>query len=74
MSFVIAPYFLFVSENKYLLSVVLTGVAFIIVGATRGSVTGQSRVKTSTETLLIGGVAAAIAYVVGYFIRHVVLS
>src|SRR3989344_4968135 len=58
ISFVMAPLFPSIELNKFILSVVLTGFAFAIVGGLRGKITGKSKLSSSIETLLIGGFAA----------------
>ncbi|MBI2824472.1 MAG: VIT1/CCC1 transporter family protein [Planctomycetia bacterium] len=47
------------------LSAAATGVAFLLVGIARGAVLGESLLHSGLETLLIGGVAAALSYAVG---------
>ena len=54
------------------LSIVLTAFAFIGIGAVRGIVTRHEPVRSALETLLIGGCAALISYLVGYFLRGLV--
>jgi vacuolar iron transporter family protein len=69
LSFVFAPLSPTLSANKFTYSIVLTGISFIIIGAIRGSVANKSKIKSSIETLLIGGIAALIAFLVGYLLR-----
>lgn len=57
--------------NEFLVSIIFTAAAFIIIGVVRGTVTNKSRTKSSIETILIGGLAAAIAYFVGHLLRDV---
>ncbi|MBI5803721.1 VIT1/CCC1 transporter family protein [Candidatus Pacearchaeota archaeon] len=71
ISFIIAPFSFFIEENKFTLSFILTGIALLIVGAAKGNIIGKNRIKSSFETFLIGGVAALIAFLVGYFLRGV---
>lgn len=59
-------------ENQFIYSGVLTGMAFIVVGWFKGKVTGKNKVKSSFETLIIGGVAAALAFVVGRLISSLI--
>ncbi|MCK5391541.1 MAG: VIT1/CCC1 transporter family protein [Deltaproteobacteria bacterium] len=56
-------------SNTFTLSIILTSVAFFIVGSVKGQVVGSGRLFSGFETLLIGGVAAVIAYYVGYLLR-----
>jgi len=56
---------------KFKLSILLTGVTFLLIGAMKARVTQKSKIKSAIETLLIGGVAALIAFVVGYLLRGI---
>ncbi len=59
-------------ENQFLYSSVLTFVSLGIVGWFRGKVSEKSEAKTMFQTILIGGIAAILAFAVGYFIRSLV--
>jgi VIT1/CCC1 family predicted Fe2+/Mn2+ transporter len=52
-------------------SAVATGVAFFGIGVFKGRVLSRPMLATGLETLLIGGGAASLAYVVGVWLRHV---
>jgi VIT1/CCC1 family predicted Fe2+/Mn2+ transporter len=56
-------------SNTFTLSIILTSIAFFIVGSVKGQIVGKRWVLSGFETLLIGGAAAVIAYVVGYLLR-----
>lgn len=73
-SFVIAAYTdnSFWISNQFVLSILLTAIAFIVIGIAKAYVTSKSRWKSSLETLLIGGVAAVIAFLVGFFIKGLI--
>lgn len=62
----------FILKNQFLFSIILTGVAFLIVGAVKGKITGKHPFKSSIETLAIGGIAAILAFVVGYGLSMIV--
>jgi vacuolar iron transporter family protein len=64
--------FVFFKTRQFEISFVLTGVALLIVGYIRGKISNRSCVKCSVETLLIGGVAAGLAFGVGYVLRMVI--
>lgn len=68
------PYLLsFISEtvnaSVYQLSIILTFITFFFIGSAKVYVTGKNWLKSGLETLLVGGVAAIIAYAIGYFLR-----
>lgn len=52
-------------------SVVLTGAAFIIVGAAKGRVVHERWYTSALETLVVGAGAAALAFVVGRLLRGI---
>lgn len=70
LSFVIAPFSSVIDENKFLLSAILTGCAFFIVGAIKGDIVKSGRVRSAFLTLAMGGTAAVIAFFVGFFVRQ----
>ncbi|HMP67440.1 MAG TPA: VIT1/CCC1 transporter family protein [Candidatus Paceibacterota bacterium] len=55
-------------KNNFLISIFLTGVAFVMVGYVKGLITEKNKFLSSIQTLSIGALAAVIAYFVGYFI------
>lgn len=68
------PYFLSyfsetIKESVYPLSIVMTALAFFFVGSAKVFVTKKNWLKSGMETLLVGGLAAVIAYLVGYMLR-----
>lgn len=69
ISFVLAPFSTTIDQNKFLYSTILTGIAFIFVGAIKGSITEKSKLYSAIETFLIGSLAALIAFVVGYLLK-----
>lgn len=69
LSFTFAFLSSFLEENKFTISMILTGLAFALIGCIKGAVTGKSRTLSALETFLIGGVAAFIAFIVGYLLK-----
>ncbi len=56
-------------KNQFLFAFILTGIAFLIVGYFKGDVIGKQKTRAALETLLIGSVAAGLAFLVGYLLR-----
>ena len=71
ISFILAAIFKnsILIENQFTYSFVLTGFALLIVGALKGEIVGKHPGKSAVETLIIGGIAAALAFGVGYFVK-----
>ncbi len=64
--------FIFNFSSQFFYSALLTIIAFGIVGWFKGVITGKSRIFSSLQTILIGGVAATISFFIGYFIKNIV--
>ncbi len=63
----IVSYFTFIN-NPLLFSVVLTLISLFLLGVIKSKVTGKHPIISGLETLLIGGLAAGVAYIVGYLL------
>lgn len=70
--FVFAPLSLFINDNKIILSLLFSGLAFLGVGGVKAVIVGKPIWRSAFETFFVGGTAAFIAYAVGYFLRGVV--
>ena len=55
--------------QKFLIACVLTGIAFIVIGWLKATVTHTSRFKGVGETVLLGLFAAVVAYYVGFYLE-----
>ncbi|MEW6604717.1 MAG: VIT1/CCC1 transporter family protein [Thermoproteota archaeon] len=53
-------------------SVIFTGAAFFLIGAVKGKVVQKPLLRSGLSTLLVGGIAAVVAYIVGYILNLVV--
>jgi vacuolar iron transporter family protein len=53
----------------FVASACATGVAFVLIGVLKGHILERSRLRSGFETLLVGGSAAALAYVVGVWLH-----
>lgn len=64
------PYILFgLRENTFFVSIIFTFLALLILGVLRWKVTTQTLLRSVSEIVLIGGLSAVIAYIVGTFFR-----
>ncbi len=69
----ICAIFVDMSNNaQFAWSIIATFLAFILLGIVRGEVMKKSPVGTAIETVIVGGVAAAIAYGVGVMLKGLV--
>lgn len=73
-SFVFASQFEIVNNHTFLVSIILTALAFIFIGIIKASLVKQKIWRSATETFLIGILAASIAYFVGYFLEHIIIG
>ena len=69
LAYVLSYFSDFFETNTFTLSIILTSIAFFIVGSVKGRIVEKRWFLSGMETLLVGGVAAIIAYVVGYLLR-----
>ena len=58
--------------EPFTVSIVLTAAAFLLVGALKSAVVGQRIFRGSAETLVLGGIAAALAFFVGRLLEGIV--
>lgn len=65
-------YFSKIQYDLFIMSCVLTSMAFILVGFLKSIVTGASRLRSTLETLLLGAIAAVLAYYVGDFLENLI--
>jgi vacuolar iron transporter family protein len=59
------------SDTAFVISLLLSGAALWGLGAAKVLVTERSALRSGTHMLLVGGCAAAVAYVVGVLLRNV---
>jgi VIT1/CCC1 family predicted Fe2+/Mn2+ transporter len=57
--------------DPFLWSAVLTGIAFLVVGAMKARFVDQAWWRSALETLAVGGLAAVLAYAAGAFLQSV---
>jgi VIT1/CCC1 family predicted Fe2+/Mn2+ transporter len=59
------------NQTAFAASVVLAGAALFALGAAKVYVTGRNPIRSGLEMLAVGGLAAAVAYVVGAFLKSI---
>jgi VIT1/CCC1 family predicted Fe2+/Mn2+ transporter len=60
------------ASNAFAYSVIFTGAAFFLIGIVKGRVVQKPLLRSGMNTLLVGGIAAAVAFAVGYFLNLIV--
>ena len=58
------------ADQTFLVSALVTALAFFAIGMVKGLVLGRPAVRSGFETLLVGGLAAFLAYAVGAWLRQ----
>ena len=69
LSFVLSLIFPSLYSNKFLYSIILTAIALLMVGSVKGLLLNKHPVMSALQTLIIGGIAATLAFLVGYFLQ-----
>lgn len=64
------PY-LFHNENSFMISSVLTGITFFIIGSVKSRWSTSTWLRSGSETLLVGALAAILAYGVGVLLKGI---
>ncbi len=66
LAYVLTVYFPELSSHAFLIASVLTGVTLFILGTLKSKVTKSKWIRSGVEMLIVGGLAAFVAYVVGF--------
>lgn len=67
------PYVLFNNGQLFIIAIVFSGIALFSIGALRVFFSNRSWFISGIEMLGIGGIAASIAYYIGFFIKMIVV-
>lgn len=73
----LSPLFLaawFAGEQMFIASAILTGTTFFAIGVVRGRLTERNQLLAGFETLLVGGSAATLAFLVGAWLKGLVAA
>ena len=60
------------NPNSFFITIILTAIALFVLGVFKAEISHRNKFKSGFETLLIGGVAAGAAYLVGYLLAGLV--
>jgi len=60
------------ATDAFTYSIVFTAAAFFLIGSVKGRVVQKPLLRSALSTLLVGGLAASVAFVVGYILNLVV--
>lgn len=71
-SYIAAFFFPSISMHATTISFILTACAFLFIGAVKGLVVKKHPIAAALETLLIGALAALLAFIVGAFIKSLI--
>ena len=63
------PFVLRMGKSDFSISVIFTAFALLLLGLLRAGISRQKPLRGVLETLLVGGVSASVAYIVGTFFR-----
>lgn len=69
LSYVLSYFIEGLKSIVYPVSILLTAITFFFIGSAKVFLTGKKWLLSGFETLLIGGAAAVIAYIIGYLLR-----
>ncbi len=72
ISFLSALIYSYAEQTQFTLSFLLTGCALALVGFGKGQIVKGNSFRSTIETLLIGGIAAGLAYGLGAYIQTIV--
>jgi VIT1/CCC1 family predicted Fe2+/Mn2+ transporter len=60
------------ATDAFAYSVVFTAAAFFLIGIIKGRVVQKPLLRSAFSTLLVGGLAASVAFLVGYLLNLIV--
>lgn len=70
LPFLVAPFSPLISTRTPIFSFAFAAVAFLVVGGIQGYITEKNKSLTALRTLFIGGVAATLAFAVGFLLNQ----
>lgn len=70
--YVVSGIFDLTITREFMFTCILAGISMFILGSMKSKFTGKIWYKSGFETLLIGGIAASSAYLVGHFLAQII--
>jgi VIT1/CCC1 family predicted Fe2+/Mn2+ transporter len=70
LAYVLSYLFSSLKDQTFPISILFTSCALFIVGSVKGEIVDKKWYLSGFETLLIGGIAATIAFLVGFLLRE----
>ena len=71
-AYVIGANIPFIAQNTFMVASALTGATLFLLGALKVKITGANWLRSGTEMLMVGGIAAIAAYGIGFYISGIV--
>src|SRR5215207_3007295 len=66
--FLYASGFILSTQIAFLYSIIFTALSFLLIGIVKGRIVGMPIARSGLSTLAVGGIAATVAYIVGYLL------
>lgn len=66
LTYILSTFIPFMLENAFLLASILTGTTLFTLGAVKSRITQSNWMRSGMEMLTVGGLAAVVAYLVGF--------
>jgi VIT1/CCC1 family predicted Fe2+/Mn2+ transporter len=69
LSYLFASFVPIIMENTFTAACILTAITLFILGAVKVKVTGKNWFKSGMEMVIVGGIASAAAYLIGFLLQ-----
>ncbi|MDO8459886.1 MAG: VIT1/CCC1 transporter family protein [Nanoarchaeota archaeon] len=74
ISFVLASFNNSIAAHRFTYSFILTGLALLLIGSVKGYVVKKHFLRSALQTLIIGGIAALLAFGVGFLLKNIIVG
>lgn len=72
LTYLLVPYFPLARDHNFATACVLTGITLFVLGTIKVTFTGRNWILSGLEMVLLGGVSAFMAYLVGVMLGHLI--